>query len=71
MITLRDIIEEYRLDPKELAKGLFPEAKHPDLALARILGYSQELDLRQISIIAKQAGCNPNDLANTIINSNI
>lgn len=70
MITLRDIINEYALDPKQVAKRLFPEAKYPDLALTRILGYSLELDLRQISIIANMANCNPVDLANIIITSN-
>lgn len=70
MITLRDIITEYALDQKQVAERLFPEAKYPALALTRILGYSLELDLKQISIIANMANCNPVDLANTIITSN-
>lgn len=70
MVTLRDIIEEYSLDPKKVAERLFPEAKWPNLALTRILGYSLELDLKQISIIANMAHCDATDLADTIITSN-
>ena len=70
MITLKDIISEYNLDQKELAKRLFPEAKYPELAIARILSYSKELTLKQVCIIAEMANCNPIDLANTLISNN-
>ena len=69
MITLKDIINEYALDSKELAQELFPDRLYPELAMARILKYSQELTLRQICIIAKAANCNPIDLAITLINN--
>ena len=70
MITLRDIIEEYGLDPKKVAEELFPDAKHPALALARIMSYSLKLDLKQISIIARLANCDAADLAITLLTQN-
>lgn len=70
MATLRDIIEEYDIEKKDLAKQLFPNAKYPDLALIRILDYSDELSLRQLVIIADLAGCQTLDLVETLLQLN-
>lgn len=67
MITLRDIITDYGLDKDELAKRLFPEAKHPNLAIARILHYSKQLTIEQLDIIADMANCKVINLVETLL----
>lgn len=67
MITLRDIIDDYQLDKKEVAKRFFPDAKYPDLALARIMDYSKELSLSQVCVLANMANCQSADLVNTLL----
>jgi len=62
-ITLRAIIETYQVDENALAEKLFPNTKYPKLAMARIMEYSTQLTLEQISIIADLAGLLPKDLA--------
>lgn len=55
-VNLQSIIENYELDPKEIAKDLFPDNKYPDLAMKRILSGEAYLDTNQVSKLALLIG---------------
>lgn len=61
-IDLKGIIASQNLDPKELAKQLFPGNKHPKLALNRVLAGEAVLDADQISKLASLTGLTPDEL---------
>lgn len=54
--NLTAIIEQYSLDPKELAAELFPENKHPMPALARVINGEALLNTDQISKLSFMTG---------------
>ncbi len=55
-IDVLNVIEKCKLDPKEVAKQLFPDNKYPKLALNRVLSGDSFLDSEQISKLAMLAG---------------
>ena len=55
-LDISTIIEERALDKKELARALFPDNKHPDHALRRILDGTALLDTDQLQLLADRAG---------------
>ena len=56
------VIEKHKLDIEAVAKVLFPKAKHPVLALTRILENKAYLDVHQLESLAKFIGVPPGDL---------
>lgn len=61
-IDLSGIISKQKLDPKEVAKQLFPENKYPKLALNRVLAGEAVLDANQISKLALLTGLSMDQL---------
>ena len=55
-------MERYALDVNTVAKGMFPDAKHPDLALARVLKQGLPIDTEQISWLASHIGVTVSEL---------
>lgn len=64
-IDLKGIIDSQNPNPKELAAQLFPQNKHPRLALNRILSGDAVLDADQISKLASLTGLTPDELYST------
>lgn len=60
--NIAKVIEKYSLDIDTVAKLLFPKAKHPGLALSRILENKAYLDVHQLESLAKYIGVPPGDL---------
>lgn len=56
------IIEQYGIDVHDLAKHLFPNVKYPSLAFGRVLKGEANLDIEQVSILAKYIGITMADL---------
>ena len=56
------IFEKYQISPNEVAKILFPKAKHPTMALTRILEKKAHLDVIQVEHLAKYIGVPVGDL---------
>lgn len=56
MIDLSKIIEDRQLDKTEVADRLFPEHKHPKMALGRVLVGEGDLDASQISLFSLYSG---------------
>lgn len=54
--NLNRVIERYSLDSSELAKGMFPDAKHAGLALSRVLKNELPIDTEQLSWLAAYIG---------------
>lgn len=54
--NLTAIIEQYKLDPKELATELFPGNKHPMPALARVVNGEALLNTDQVSKLSFLTG---------------
>lgn len=59
---LTEIIACYKLDKDELAKILFPGAKYPKMALARVLKGEASLSVDQLEILADFIGVTPSQL---------
>jgi hypothetical protein len=55
-IDLKKLIDSRNLDKKELAKVLFPKAKHPAPALARILSGKAQMQEAQIYRLSMLSG---------------
>jgi hypothetical protein len=55
-IDLRTLIQARNLDKKELAKVLFPKAKHPAMALARLLSGRAKMNEQQIYRLSMFSG---------------
>lgn len=55
-IDLKKLIDSRNLDKKELAKVLFPKAKHPAPALARILAGKAQMQEAQIYRLSMLSG---------------
>ena len=51
-VDLKNLIENYELDQKDIAKNLFPGNKYPTLALNRVLSGEAFLDTNQTSKLA-------------------
>lgn len=61
-IDVKGIIDRQGLDPKDVAKQLFPKNKYPDLALNRIIKGINSLDAEQISKLALMSGLSISEL---------
>ena len=62
---INKIIEYWHLDKAELAPVLFPQLKHPDLALVRVLSGESQLSITQLEALANFIGITASDLLNT------
>lgn len=60
--NINEIIERYRLDQDELARVLYPKAKFPRLALARVMKGEASLDVEQVERLASHLGVFASDL---------
>ena len=62
MIDLQKIIDTYGVEPSEAAALLFPNNRHPELSLKRILKGESELSASQIKILAQRLHVSVSDL---------
>ena len=60
--NINNIIRDYNLDVNEIAEVLFAEAKHPKLALNRILKGEAHLSVEQLEKLASFIGVMPSSL---------
>ena len=61
-LDLSSFIDQSSFDKKEIALRLFPRAKFPDMALARVLKGAGQLDEDQLSRLAHMHGLNISEL---------
>jgi hypothetical protein len=61
-LDLSSFIDKSSFDKKEIALRLFPHAKFPDMALARVLKGAGQLDEDQLSRLAHMHGLNISEL---------
>jgi len=62
MIDLKKLINDRNLDKKEIASLLFPDHRHPSLALNRIISGESKLDSDQISKLSSFSGVSIADM---------
>lgn len=55
-VDLQNLIDNLQLDKKLLARALFPDAVHPDMALSRLLSKRSKMDETQLYALATLTG---------------
>lgn len=61
-VDLQNLIDNLQLDKKLLAKVLFPDAIHPDMALSRLLSKRSKMDEQQLFALATFCGTSVDSL---------
>ena len=60
--NIKDVIERFHLDPKDVEDALFPDLLHRHLAFKRVEKGEMELNTSQLEALAKLAGVFVRDL---------
>lgn len=61
-VDLQNIIDNFQLDKKLVAKILFPDAMRPDMALSRLLSKRSKMDESQLFALATLTGVSVDSL---------